>query len=212
MSATIRMESLYGQALDLLNPRIDQVDFEEIAHSLARITRFTGATEKPVSVAQHTLICADIAPFALKPLVLLHDAHEQRTTDLGTPQAKTHAAIAGEMYGPTAPDIVAGAWAEFKHRHDVVIHKAAGIPLPDAEQKAAIKRIDLLAMRVEVRDFNGDQMARGAWPEEVRRLVPPPKRYRLRSIEDNAAELHALFRTMLPIFARPDIVRAANAR
>lgn len=57
-----------------------RVALEDIAHSLARINRWVGATQTPVSVGAHTLICAHAAHFKSKRLALLALHHEDGET------------------------------------------------------------------------------------------------------------------------------------
>lgn len=85
---------LSGRRLDLLNPRPDEVEIEDIAHGLARVARWNGQTkgEHALSVAQHVLIVEEIA-HALNPewetrwrlAALLHDAPEYVIGDLISP-------------------------------------------------------------------------------------------------------------------------------
>ena len=51
-----------GGRLDLLNPRFDCWTDEDLAHSLARISRWGGAMRwhEPLSVAQHSLLVLQI--------------------------------------------------------------------------------------------------------------------------------------------------------
>lgn len=68
--------------VDLLNPDPKTITLEAIAHGLSQINRWAGATEFPVSVAQHSILVMEIflrlrpnlRPYAIYPL--LHDAHE----------------------------------------------------------------------------------------------------------------------------------------
>ena len=66
------------------------VRIEDIAHQLAIINRYHGATIRPYSVAEHSLLCSEIAQRIGLSLVaqmaaLLHDGHEPYTNDLSSP-------------------------------------------------------------------------------------------------------------------------------
>jgi uncharacterized protein len=50
------MTTFTGQKFHLLNPSADEVHLEDIAHALALENRFCGATPKPYSVAQHSVL------------------------------------------------------------------------------------------------------------------------------------------------------------
>lgn len=79
------IQTYTGKAFDLLNPAPDMVCIEDIAHHLALINRFTGATAVPYSVAQHSVLCSLVAPAELQLTALLHDAAEAYVTDVSRP-------------------------------------------------------------------------------------------------------------------------------
>ncbi len=58
---------------------------DEIAHHLANICRFTGATHHHYSVAEHSCRVADLLPDELQLAGLLHDAAEAYLGDMATP-------------------------------------------------------------------------------------------------------------------------------
>ena len=49
-----------GEDVPILHPQ-NTITLGGIAHGLAQINRFAGATVRPYSVAEHSLLCADIA-------------------------------------------------------------------------------------------------------------------------------------------------------
>lgn len=66
------------------------VDIRDVAHHLAIVNQFNGATTRPYSVAEHSLLCCDIARHAgasvfVQMAALMHDAHEAYTNDLVSP-------------------------------------------------------------------------------------------------------------------------------
>lgn len=72
-----------GREVDLLRLTEDDVDIRDIAHHLARINRFGGATKRPVSVAQHSVYVSRIVPRECCSLQgLLHDATEAYLGDV----------------------------------------------------------------------------------------------------------------------------------
>ncbi len=85
---------LSGRRLDLLNPSPDDIAVEDIAHGLARVSRWNGQTTgaHAFSVAQHSVLVEQIAS-ALNPgwqpqwqlAALLHDAPEYVVGDLISP-------------------------------------------------------------------------------------------------------------------------------
>lgn len=193
-------QRLKGEALDLLRPKVTDIDFVEVAVTLSYIHRYGGAAEKPVSVALHTLIACDAAPMELRPWVLLHDAHEAFIGDVTTPTRRALAAIGGVN--------VAHAFAELENRLDRAIHQAAGLPLPSPEQFQAIRKADLCAMATERRDFLA--RPRKSWGHEVERTRPLAKVYRLRSAPDIAAALFLAFQSWLPALRRAPLTTATR--
>ena len=82
-----------GRRLDLLDPSPLDVEISDIAHGLARVSRWNGQTfgDHPFSVAQHSLIVEDIfrrlgkaTPLECQ-MALLHDAPEYVIGDMISP-------------------------------------------------------------------------------------------------------------------------------
>lgn len=81
-----------GATLNLRNINPELIHISDIAHSLAHTNRFTGHTLRPISVAEHSLMVAEICerhfqvrcPAALLA-ALLHDAHEAYVGDVTSP-------------------------------------------------------------------------------------------------------------------------------
>ena len=85
---------LSGRRLDLVDPSPLDIEIEDIAHGLARVSRWNGQTigDHPFSVAQHSLLVADLArhlrpgwPARWRLAALLHDAPEYVIGDLISP-------------------------------------------------------------------------------------------------------------------------------
>ena len=157
-----------GRAIDLVNPTVEQVDFLEIADTLAHVYRWTGSAKHDVSVAWHTIIGVEIARWRkldhVIPYWLLHDAHEARLGDTATPVAEAYAAVIVETLGlrlfpvPRIRDVVAAVregMARLKCDHDDAIRMAAGLRLdrPISEIERAVKEIDRIALMTERRDY-----------------------------------------------------------
>lgn len=106
--------------VDLLNPDPKTITLEAIAHGLSQINRWAGATEFPVSVAQHSILVMeiflrlrpDLRPYAIYPL--LHDAHEAFIGDWTEPAFRAFCAIVGG--GLTARVGVTATPEEIVHR------------------------------------------------------------------------------------------------
>jgi hypothetical protein len=77
-----------GTRFHLQNPTPEMVDIDDIAIALSRIPRFNGHTKKhkcALSVAQHSLMVAQMLPDELKLVGLLHDSPEYVLGDMTRP-------------------------------------------------------------------------------------------------------------------------------
>jgi hypothetical protein len=189
----IWMQSKSGGVVDLANPRAADVNFLDVAHALSHINRFAGHSEKPVSVALHTLIVFDAADERDRAYALLRDAHEAYIGDIIEPTARALADVARSFHD--APCVIKAIEA-LKTRHDKAICEAAGIPSPSPETRQRIRRADLIALQTERRDFLG--LGHRSWGAEIELHKPLRKHYRFRAPPDVADELYARFKKYLP--------------
>ena len=130
-----------GGAVDLLDPRPEQIHPHDIEVALARIPRFCGHTVEPFSVAQHSMLVHNIldwlvseAPREMRLAALLHDAHEAFMGDISTPVA----------------DVLGPAVQQLKRRLDRAIRLRFGLPemLPDGWE-GLIRTADRAALATE---------------------------------------------------------------
>lgn len=134
-----------GRVIDHTNPMAtaSTISVGEIAHSLATINRYTGHALRPISVAEHSLLVADIVEQVLGLGVhaqlagLMHDAHEITTGDVATPIKRQ----------------VGHSWGNFEREWEHAFHKAFGLCEAFATYGPAIKRADLIALATERRDL-----------------------------------------------------------
>ena len=147
-----------GAEVSLQHPQPGAITLRTIAHHLSLINRFTGATCRPYSVPEHSLLVCEIAEreFQLDAhglfAALLHDAHEAFTNDISTP-AKA------ELGAP---------WAAFEHRFERLVRSAFAIHVASTAHAAAIKRADLIALATE----RAQLLPVGGTPWEVLHDVP----------------------------------------
>ena len=123
-------------------PPVPAYTIETIAHQLAQINRFTGAACRPYSVAEHSLLCADIADDLglsahAQLACLMHDAHECITGDMASPVKWT----------------IGGVWDNFERNHANQLRRHFGICSTFASHRQQIKAIDLIALATERRDL-----------------------------------------------------------
>ncbi|MEW6648186.1 MAG: hypothetical protein AB1450_13385 [Pseudomonadota bacterium] len=140
------IETYTGLTVDLANPDPRTISADDIAHALSRIQRFGGHTNVPYSVAQHSVLVAEIAhrlypspDGLLERQALLHDAQE---------------AYLGDMVHPlkTIPS-VANAWNWLEAQMARVIHLALGVQRPDQAATQRVHHCDRLALAIEAREL-----------------------------------------------------------
>lgn len=82
------IQTYSGLAFSLRDPRPEQVNLDDICHSLAMQCRFTGHVKEFYSTAEHSILVASIVQQGHPSLVfdaLMHDAAEAYISDLSTP-------------------------------------------------------------------------------------------------------------------------------
>lgn len=143
------MQTDSGQRVDLLRPDPASIRFDDIAHHLARINRYVGATREAYCVAQHLCLTMDILrqwrhDKATQFAGFVHDWHEAFTGDITSPMKRAITVLAG------GKDVM--GWIEEKI--DEAIRQAFGerfAALLDAADWDAVKRADLACLHIEKR-------------------------------------------------------------
>lgn len=122
-----------AHAFDPLHPDPQRIDLFDIAHALSNLCRFTGHTREFYSVAQHSVLVAEIVPAEHRLTALLHDATEAYLCDVATP---VKAALINYC------EIEERLWRSVAARFD----------LPQAIPRC-VKQADLVALATERRDL-----------------------------------------------------------
>lgn len=151
LSPPISPAQFRGGALDLVNPKPEQVGFRAGSIVLGRIPRFGGHTERGVlSVAQHQsegakAILRETGNRDHAAAFLIHDFHEYALGDDATPKLEALACIAIEEAGDiNAAVFIRAVFREAKRRLDAAIYPAAGLPWPlPYETARAVKAMDM---------------------------------------------------------------------
>lgn len=154
------VQTASGRAFDLLTPRAEDVVVTDISRGLARLSRFSGATNgmEGYSVAQHSVLVADIlAAWGAPPFIvregLLHDAPEAYYGDITSPVQRAIRRLFmreleslgyAEDRGATDPVRV------LKSIVDPIVRAALDLPL---DETPLVKRADLVALAIERRDL-----------------------------------------------------------
>ncbi|MDR0275574.1 MAG: hypothetical protein LBI48_09600 [Burkholderiaceae bacterium] len=133
-----------GKRYDLTGPNaaMNQPSLPVMARACAQIVRFTGHARRPYSVAEHQLLCAEIAKARdLPPLVqlacLTHDLHEAWLGDVSTPVKLA----------------LGDVWASLESPHALHLRQYLGLTAVFSAHRAVIKQIDLIALATERRDL-----------------------------------------------------------
>lgn len=143
------IQTFTGRAVDLVDPRSDQMHLLDISIALGRLPRFNGHTEgaRVFSVACHSLLVADLLPRDSTPrlrlIALLHDAHEFATGDISSPMKTALRAFGGPF----------DSLLIIQQRLQSCIHLAAGLGEIGEDEADAVKQADLLALALEARDL-----------------------------------------------------------
>jgi uncharacterized protein len=136
------MQTFTGRKVDLEYPRPEDIDIRDIAHALSQICRYGGHCHKFYSVAEHSLLVADVieANYAsFKPIELaglLHDAAEAYLGDLITPLKKIL----------TKETSIEGRWLD-------VIKERFALPVDLNPLPNIVKSADQFMLAVEVHDL-----------------------------------------------------------
>lgn len=140
---------LSGRRLDLLDPSPIDIEIIDIAHGLARVSRWNGQTKgnNPMSVAQHSVLVEKILTLNAPKMerrwrlaALLHDSPEY---------------VIGDMISPFKYAL-GGIYRDIESRLEAAIHIRFGLPatLPPSV-KRAIKRADGMAAWLEATQLAG---------------------------------------------------------
>ncbi len=166
------IQTFTGRAFDLSNPMPQMVDVEDIAHALAQINRYTGHAAWPYSVAQHSIMVAEIVAATAPGLALgalLHDAGEAYTGDLSSPFKALMREHCCEASSP-ADDIADRVDHAIRLRFRLLYNYPADAL---ARAHATIKQADLIALATEKRDLFGPPPCEG-WGDATGFVLPEP--------------------------------------
>lgn len=89
MNSASSIVTASGKFFDPVNPDYTKMRIEDIAHALARQTRFSGHVRGTWTVANHSLLVSWLVPGEHALTALLHDAAEAYLIDLPSP-VKSH--------------------------------------------------------------------------------------------------------------------------
>lgn len=145
-----------GKYVDIGNLQPDDVSIEDVETSLNHIYRFTGhhKDEKPLTVAQHSLLCLHLVEllepdeYELQLAVFTHDFAECIIGDVATPVKKA----------------MGKAWLDFAIPIEQIFEKKFFGRLVDPELHDRVKLYDAMALDIERRVMWSSQYGKDKWP------------------------------------------------
>lgn len=145
------IQTFGGKRFDLLNPRAEDIEIEDIGRALSRICRYTGHSKQFFSVAQHSVLVSVVVDKPYQLHALLHDATEAYIGDISSPLKKLIPGI-----------------KEIEARIEGVIAQKFGLSLPPPE---AVVEADLRMLSTEKSDVMGKEpCAWGDLPEPYKHV------------------------------------------
>jgi len=130
-----------GIEIDIQNVKEEDINVNDIFHSLSLINRFCGHSHRQYSVSEHSVYCyivADIMGYGkrIKAYALLHDASESMIGDL-----------------PTYVKQFVPSYKEIENKVEHVIFSKLGLGDMTDGEKRIVKSIDNTLMLLEMRDL-----------------------------------------------------------
>ena len=132
------MQTYTGKTIKILDPDPDMICIQDIAHHLALINRYCGATLVPYSVAQHSVLVSNLCSPEDALWGLMHDSAEAYVQDIQRPLK--------QLLGTAYSDI------EDRFLQAIANHFGLTYPMP-----SIIKTYDNIALLTERRDLMLDQ-------------------------------------------------------
>jgi len=177
----MKMQTYTGKVIDLQNPKVEDIDPIDIAHSLSMTCRFRGHTREFYSVAQHSVMCAEMVASFCALDALLHDAAEAYLCDFITPLK-----------------ILIPAIYPLEDMFSRIIRIRFGLPEAMSEEvKSYVKDADNIMLATEIKDLTTNPDSEH-WPE-----LPeaPWSKSKLQSWGMKSAE--SMFLELLSILYKP---------
>lgn len=126
------IQTYTGIKFDYLNPTVDMIELEDIAHALSLQCRYAGHCRYFYSIAEHCVLVSHLVPQQFRFAALMYDAAEAYMTDIPSPL---------KQLMPTFS-------IKEKRIHDVIC-QAFGIEISKFDYMTYIKPADLQAIRYE---------------------------------------------------------------
>lgn len=143
-----------GRAMHPLDPRVEEIDIFDIAHSLALQCRYTGHVKNFYSVGEHSVRVSHIVPPEYAMWGLLHDASEAYLTDMSRPVKRS--------------SVLGAEYVKVEKRLMEVICEKFNLTLPEPPE---VKKADNILLMTEKRDLLANGNCLPKWQETEEPLV-----------------------------------------
>ncbi|MFG6500120.1 hypothetical protein [Sulfitobacter sp. 1A15106] len=133
------ISSVCGTLLDIGAPKAADVINEDVINAMLHTNRFGGRGKTKSNLLQHSLLVAEMVPYDLRGIALLHDAHEVYLGEIPSPANAVIKARAGfDVLGQIKMDLDKAIFASF------------GVTPPACDRDVHwIKAADAEALRLE---------------------------------------------------------------
>jgi hypothetical protein len=147
------VNSISGRPFYLTQPERSQVQIEDIAYGLSNLCRFAGQTREFYSVAQHSVMVADLMQTNKTALQgLLHDAAEAYTGDFTSPMKS----------------LMDGYKTRIEEPIEREIFRQLDVPFPMSPE---VKVADTKVLATEIRDLMNGTLWQEGLPEPLVRKI-----------------------------------------
>lgn len=92
------IQTYTGRQFHVMEPRVEEVHHEDIAHALSLLCRYNGHVDRFYSVAEHCVILSHVVPPEAQLWALLHDAGEAYVGDMSRPLKQHMQAFIGAEF------------------------------------------------------------------------------------------------------------------
>lgn len=153
----------------------NEIDIYDVAWALAQTNRFTGHAKRAYSVAEHSLLVADLAAadgksVLIQQLCLMHDGHEFATGDVSSP----------------VKIAIGLGWAEFEARQADRFRRYFHLAVGFAAYRELVNHYDLIALATERKQVTCyDPHRHRPWPviDTPGADIPPASHVNLNSLD-----------------------------
>lgn len=142
-SKGITIQTTSGRTVHLFDPKVEEIELEDIARALSQINRFTGHTKRLYSVAEHSIYVAELLrqwgePTYVQLQGLLHDSQEAYLGDISGPLKSTP--VFGDIYRLAEDNMLRCIYTALQVKE-----------WPTQREQEAIKRADKAMLDIEIK-------------------------------------------------------------